>query len=142
MLYSTTITIPPNTTFANALEERIYLMHGVITKVIFRPRPGHSSLLHCKVFHRRHQIFPSSGDDDLHGDTFPIEWEEWYEVPEKPFYLEIVTWNDSQRYAHTFDIAFAVIPRWATVPFAMAKAITELFSLLSPKRIFTRSKKG
>ena len=139
MLYSTTITVAPNTTYANAVEERIYLMHGVITKVIFRPRPGHASLLHCKVFHRRHQIFPSSGDDDLHGDTFPVEWEEWYEVPEKPFYLEIVSWNDDDTYSHTFDVYVAILPRKAIVALAIVDAIKSLFSTLSPKRIFTRS---
>lgn len=135
MLYSKSITVAANTTEANAVEERIYLMHGVITKVIFRPRPGHASLLHVKVFHRRHQVFPSTGDDDLHGDTFPVQWEDWYEVTEKPFYLEIVAWNDDDTYPHTFDIAFAVIPRWATVPFALAKTISEIVSALAPKRI-------
>ncbi|NVM22283.1 MAG: hypothetical protein HWN68_10950 [Desulfobacterales bacterium] len=140
MFYSKTITVPANTARGAFPDTRIYLMHGVITKVIFRPRPGHHALCHCQVYHRRHQIFPSSSDDDLHGDVFPIEWEEWYEVPEKPFYLEIVAWNDDILYPHTFDIAFACIPRWATVPYAMAKAITEIVGLLSPKRIFTRSK--
>ena len=110
-------------------------MHGVITKVIFRPRPGHASLLHVKVFHRRHQIFPSSGDDDLHGDTFPVQWDEWYEVPEKPFYLEVVAWNDDDTYPHRFDIAFAVIPKYAVLPFSMMRAIDDLVRALAPKRI-------
>lgn len=132
MFYSKSITIPPNTPEANAVETSVALSHGIVTKVIFRPRPGHAALLHCKVFHRRHQIFPSSGDDDLHGDTFPVEWEEWYEVPEKPFYLEIRAWNDDDTYPHTFDIAFAVLPQWVALPYAIMKAIRDLIDYLWP----------
>jgi len=136
VFYSRSLTIPPNTTEANALETTIVLAHGVITRVIFRPRPGNASLLHVRVFHRRHQIFPDNANDDLHGDFFPIEWEEWYEMFEKPFTLTIFAWNDSQRYAHAFDIAFAVLPKYAALPFAMAKALADMFRLLSPTRIF------
>lgn len=141
-LYSRSITVPPNTIEGTFPETVIDLSHGVITKVIFRPRPGHSSLLHVRVFHRRHQIFPENADDDLHGDLHRVEWPEWYEMFEKPFTLTIMPWNDSPRYAHTFDIAFAVIPKYAALPFAVARAIGDIFSLLSPKRIFTRSKKS
>lgn len=126
-----------NTSEANAVEQTIDLSHGVIIKVIFRPRPGHASVLHVRVFHRRHQIFPDNADDDLHGDTFPVEWEEWYEMFEKPFTLTIRAWNDSTRYPHTFDIAFAVLPKYAALPFAVARAIGDMFRLLSPRRIFT-----
>lgn len=140
MFYSRSITIPANTSEAKAVETTIDLSHGVITRVIFRPRPGHASLLHCRVFHRRHQIFPDNADDDLHGDEFPVEWDEWYEMFEKPFTLTIFAWNDDDSYPHTFDIAFAVLPKFAALPYALARAFSDLVSLLSPKRIFTRSK--
>lgn len=134
-LYSRSITVPPNTAEGTFPETVIDLSHGVITEVIFRPRPGHASLLHVRVFHRRHQIFPDNADDDLHGDTFPVQWREWYEMFEKPFTLTIFAWNDDDTYPHTFDIAFAVLPKYAALPFAMAKAIGEMAGSLSPKRI-------
>lgn len=137
MFYSLTMAIPPNTRPDAPIERTIALSHGVITKVIFRPRPGHASLLHVKVYHGRHQIFPSSGDDDLHGDKDIIQWEDWYEINMKPFFLTISAWNDSQQYAHTFDIAFAQIPKYAALPFAFLRAISELAGMLSPKRIFS-----
>ena len=139
MFYSRCITVPILGAAGNPVEHTIDLSHGVITRVIFRPRPGHHSLLHCRVYHRRHQIFPDNADDDLHGDTFPIEWEEWYEMFEKPFTLTIWAQNDDDTYPHTFDIAFAVLPKFAALPYAFARAISDLFSLLSPKRMFTRS---
>jgi len=134
------MTVAANTSEANALEETIDLSHGVITRVTFRPRPGHHSLLHVRVFHRRHQIFPDCADDDLHGDTYPLQWEEWYEMFEKPFTLIILAWNDDDIYPHAFDIAFEVMPKFVALPYAFNKAISDLFTMLSPKRIF--SKKG
>ena len=134
------MTVAANTSEANAVEETIDLSHGIITRVIFRPRPGHSALLHCRVFHRRHQIFPDNADDDLHGDTFPVEWEEWYEMFEKPFTLTILAWNDDDTYPHTFDIAFAVLPKMAAFPYAIAKAISNLAGILSPRRLFSGGK--
>jgi len=140
VFYSRSIKVLANTSEANASEETIDLSHGVISKVIFRPRPGHASLLHVRVFHRRHQIFPDNADDDLHGDTFPLEWEEWYEMFEMPFTLTILAWNDDDTYPHTFDIAFAVLPKWVALPYALARSFSDIVKLLSPKRIFTRSK--
>ena len=140
MFYTRSMTVPANTAEANALEQTIDLSHGVITRVIFRPRPGHASLLHVRVFYRRHQIFPDNADDDLHGDTFPVEWEEWVEMFEKPFTLTLFAWNDDDTYPHTFDIAFAMLPKYAALPFAMARVFSDMVSLLSPRRIFPRSK--
>jgi len=138
--YSYTITVPVGRLLANPVERTVDLSHGVITKVSFRPRPGHTGECHCVVYHRRHQIFPENADDSLHGDTFPIEWEEWYEMFEPPFTLTIKAWNVDPLYPHTFDISFATLPKFAALPYAFAKAIAEVFSLLSPKRIFSRSK--
>jgi len=138
VFYSRSITVPANTAEGTFRETTIDLSHGVITGVIFRPRPGHASLLHVRVFHRRHQLFPDNADDDLHGDTFPVQWREWYEMFEKPFTLTIFAWNDDDTYSHTFDIAFEVLPKYAALPFALARAFSNIVSLLSPRRIFTR----
>lgn len=140
MFYSKSITVAPDTRPDAPDEVTIGLSHGVINKVIFRSRRGQSSLLHVKVFHGRHQVFPASGDDDLHGDGELLEWEEWLEITQKPFFLTISAWNDSQRYAHTFDIGINQIPKYAALPFAIAKAISEMVSTLSPKRIFSSKK--
>lgn len=134
-LYSRSITVPANTPEGTFPETTIALSHGVITRVIFRPRPGHSSLLHLRIFRRRSQIFPHNTDDDLHGDADPVQWNDWYEIFNEPFALTLMAWNDDILYQHTFDIAFAVLPRYAALPFALAKAIGELITTLSPKKL-------
>lgn len=140
MFYSWSQTIAPNTAEVNAVEHNIDLSHGVITGVIFRPRPGHASLLHVRVFHRRHQIFPDNANDDLHGDMFPLEWKEWYEMFESPYTLTIFAWNDDDTYPHTYDIAFEVMPKYAALPYALREALAEIGISSLFKRIFMRSK--
>lgn len=140
MFYSNVITVAANTAKASASETIIKMSQGVITDVSFRPRPGHVGLLHAQVFYQEHMIIPSEDDEDLHGDTFPIEWTDWIELKTKPYELKVKAWNDDDTYAHTFDISFTLLPQWVALPYAFAKAITDLFKLLSPRRIFTGSK--
>ena len=137
MLFQASITIAVGKTQAAPKVEMLGIAHGIITKIMVRPRPGHSGLAHCIIRHHEHQIAPSTENMDFHGDTFPIDWEEYYESYQPPYELKIVGWNDDDTYPHTFDIYVAVLPRKAIVATAITEAIKGLFSFLSPKRIFT-----
>ncbi len=137
MLFETSITIPANTTKATPTVEMLGIAHGIITKIMVRPRPGHAGLAHCVILHHEHQIAPSTEGMDLAGDTFPIDWEEYYESYQPPYELKIKGWNDDDTYPHTFDIFVAVLPRKAVLALAIVDAITNFFKMLSPVRIFT-----
>ena len=139
-LYQATITIPLNTSKALPTTVTFGIRKGIITKIMVRPRAGHASLAHCVILHHEHQIAPSTPNMDFHGDTFPIDWEEYHESKQPPFQLKIVGWNDSQLYAHTFDVFVAVLPREAIIALAIVKAFKDIFMLLSPRRIFTGSR--
>ena len=76
----------------------------------------------------------------FHGDAFPIDWEEYYEVYQPPFELKLEGWNLDDTYPHTFDVFVAVLPRKAVLALSIVDAIKSAFGILSPKRIFTRSK--
>jgi hypothetical protein len=71
------------------------------------------------------------------GDTFPIDWEEYYEVYQPPYELKIEGWNEDDTYGHTFDIFVAVLPRRGVAATAVASAISNVLGMLSPRRIFT-----
>jgi len=137
MLFQASITIPKNTTQASPTTETLKIAHGIITKFMVRPRPGHAGLAHLVILHHEHQIAPSTENMDLHGDALPIDWEEYYESYQPPYELKIKGWNDDDTYPHTFDIFVAVLPRKAILPLAIVDAIKGLFGVLSPKRIFT-----
>jgi hypothetical protein len=136
VFYDFAITVPKSTTEANAVTTIAKVTHGVITRVSFRPRPGHSALLHCQVSYHEHQLWPVSREEDLHGDTFPIEWDDYEELFTDPYELKIVAWNEDDTYAHTFDLGFALLPENIVAPVNWGKVMTDIFSLLSPRRLF------
>ena len=138
MLFEAAITIPSGQTKADPEVEILKIAHGIITKIMVRPRPGHHALAHCVILHHEHQIAPSTENMDLSGDELPIDWEEYYESYQPPYELKIEGWNDDDLYPHTFDIFVAILPRKAILALAVVDSIKSIFGLLSPKRIFTR----
>ncbi|MBA7572236.1 hypothetical protein ES708_14012 [subsurface metagenome] len=137
MLFQAAITIPKNTTKANPEKVTLKLAHGIITKFMVRPRPGHAALGHCVIYHFSHQIAPSAENMDFHGDTFPIDWEDYYEFYQEPYELRLEGWNEDDTYPHTFDVFVAILPRKAIIALAIVDAIKGILGMLSPKRIFT-----
>ena len=138
MLFQASITIPKGTAKTNPTTAILGIAHGIITKIMVRPRPGHAALAHLVILHHEHQIAPSTEGMDFHGDTFPIDWEEYYESYQPAYELKLVGWNTDDTYPHTFDVFVAVLPRKAILALAIVDAIKSAFGMLSPKRIFTR----
>ena len=141
MLFETSITITSGKTKTDPQEEILKIAHGIITKLMVRPRPGHHALAHCVILHHEHQIAPSTENMDISGDELPIDWEEYYESYQPPYELKIKGWNDDDTYSHTFDIFVAILPRKAVLALAIVDAIKGIFGMLSPRRIFTRQEK-
>jgi len=137
VLFECSITIPANTTSASPTTAMLRIAHGIISKIMVRPRPGHAALAHCVILHHEHQIAPSTEGMDFAGDTFPIDWEEYYECYQPPYELKIKGWSDDDTYPHTFDIFVAILPRKGIIATAIADAINSILGFLSPRRIFT-----
>jgi hypothetical protein len=137
MLFEASITIPKSTAKTAPTTVTLKIAHGIITKIMVRPRPGHAGLAHCVILHHEHQIAPSTTDMDFSGDTFPIDWEEYYEVYQPPYELKIVGWNDDDTYEHVFDIFVAVLPRKGIVATTVSDMLTNILSVFFPKRINT-----
>lgn len=116
MWYDVAITVPKSTTEDTPVETVISVTHGVITRVSFRPRPGHSALCHVRVYYHEHQLWPVSREEDLHGDRDPIEWDDYEEIFTDPYELVVRAWNDDDTYPHTFDLGFALIPEEIAKP--------------------------
>lgn len=138
MLYNWIIHVPANTLRTAPVETPLTLAIGIVTWYSIAFPPGCADLVHCKIFHREHQIVPSKGDQDLSGDTFPIEWIDYYELYERPADFLARCWNEDDTYAHNVTIRIAVVPRRAIIALAVVDAIKGLFGVLAPKRIFTR----
>lgn len=137
MLFEASITIPANTSSSSPTTQILKIAHGIITKIMVRPRPGHAALAHMVILHHEHQIAPSTEGMDFSGDTFPIDWEEYYESYQPPYELKLKGWNEDDTYSHTFDVFVAILPRKSIIAYQIADAIKGLLGMLSPKRIFT-----
>ena len=137
MLFQASITIAVGKTKTDPKVEILGIAHGIITKIMVRPRPGHAALAHLVILHHEHQIAPSTENMDFAGDTFPIDWEEYYESYQPPYELKLKGWNDDDTYPHTFTVFVVVLPRKAVLPLSIVDAIKSVFSMLSPRRIFT-----
>lgn len=140
MLFTWDINIPKNTTKDDPEEEKLELAHGIITWVSVLFPPGCHRLAQCAIFHHEHQIFPSRSDQSLSGDTFPLEWTEYYEMYQPPYDLLARCWNDDDTYPHKITIRIAVLPRKAVMASAIVDAIKGILGLLSPRKIFTKNK--
>jgi len=137
MLFEASITIPKSTAQASPTTETFSIAHGIITKIMVRPRPGHAALAHLVILHHEHQIAPSTEDMSFSGDSWPIDWEEYYESYQPPYELKLKGWNDDDTYQHAFDVFVAILPRKAVLALAVVDAIKSILGTLSPKRIFT-----
>jgi len=135
MIYQADITIPKNTLETSPTVVMMGIAKGIITKIMVRPRPGHSALAHLVILHHEHQIAPSTENMDFHGDTFPLDWEEYYESYQPEYALKLRGWNDDDTYPHTFDVFVVVLPRRAIIALAIVDAIKSAFGMLSPTRI-------
>ena len=138
MLYNWIISVPADTPRDAPEEQVLSLAIGIVTWYSIVFPPGCAGLVHCKIYHREHQIVPSKDDQDLSGDTFPIEWTDYYELYERPADFMARCWNEDDTYPHNVTIRIAVVPRRAIAPLAITDSIKGLLGMLSPKRIFTR----
>jgi len=138
MLYVWDIPVAVGRLEVNPVETPLRLAHGIITWYSIQFPPGCAGLAHCRIFHREHQIVPSREAQDLSGDTFPIEWTDYYEMYEPPYDLLARCWNDDDTYPHKVTIRIAVVPRKSIIAYQIADTLKGLIGMLSPKRIFTR----
>ncbi len=137
MLFETSIVIPKSTTSASPTTVILSIAHGILTKIMVRPRAGHQNLAHCVILHHEHQIAPSTEGMTLHGEFFPIEWEEYYESYQPPYELKIKGWNADDTFAHTFDVSVVILPRKGIIATAVSDALSNVLNIFSPKRIFS-----
>jgi len=137
MLFTIDVNVPKNTTETSPVSEVVKIAHGIITWLSVLFPPGCARLAHCVILHHEHQIAPSTEGMNLSGDTFPIEWNEYYESYQPPYELKIKAWNEDDTYPHKITVRIAVLPRKAIVAMAIVDAIKNLFGMLSPRRIFS-----
>ncbi|MBA7579061.1 hypothetical protein ES708_20927 [subsurface metagenome] len=54
-------------------------------------------------------MFPTNTEMSFAGDTFPLEFEEYYPIIEVPYSLRVEGWNDDDTYPHTVRVRFGLL---------------------------------
>lgn len=135
MLFQATITIPANTSKTAPTIQLMGIARGIISKFMVRPRMGHAGLAHLTVKHHEHQIAPSTPNMSISGDSYPIDWEDYYEVYQPPYHLKLTGWNLDDSYPHSFDVYVAIIPKKAVVATAVSDTLSNIVGLFTVKKV-------
>lgn len=138
MLFTWDILVETGHTATNKKKQPLKVAHGIITFVSVQFPTGCHGMVHCKIFHFSHQIFPSVEDMSMIGDGAPVEWTEYYEMYQEPYELRAELWGVGCSYDHTVTIRVAVLPRKAVIATSIVDAMRSALGMLSPRRIFTR----
>jgi len=110
MDYWFSVTTPANTKKEDAVETTMQVTEGIVTHVWLKHPPGCHGLAHATISDGLSQIWPTNKDEDYHGDEFPMEFDEAYEIM-KPAKLHLLTWNDSTLYEHGVDVRITILPK-------------------------------
>ncbi|MCL5026639.1 MAG: hypothetical protein M1531_09145 [Chloroflexi bacterium] len=110
MFYSLPLTIPANTTEADAQEVDLKLAPGVIHRVGLTFPAGCVGLAHARILRSGHQLWPTNPDQDFALDDTQVEWDDYFELNEDPFSVLIQAWNQDDTYAHTITVRIGVVP--------------------------------
>ena len=126
MDYWFSVTTPANTKKEDAVETEMQVTEGIITHVWLKHPPGCHSLAHATISDGLSQIYPTNKDEDYHGDEFPMEFDDNYELL-SPAKLFLHTWNDSTLYSHGVDVRITIQSKAIAQPW---QTVSDLVSML------------
>ncbi len=125
MLYSKQITISRNTSEANAERYYFKVNKGVITNVWITFPFGCAGLVKLRVYHEGHPFLPVNKDNYIRGNGYTFQFPIMYEITDEPMTLMVEIWNEDDRYNHTIDILFLILPKSVVLPTGATEGILE-----------------
>ena len=130
MLYSKQVTIPANTTEANAVKAKFKVNKGMIYYFWITFPPGCAGLTKLRIYHENHPFLPVNKDNYLRGDNVTYQFPSFQEIKESPEILTVEAWNDDDTYAHTVDVVFIILPKNYILPVGATEGIMQSLSEL------------
>lgn len=105
------INTPKNTTIDNPLTTTLKLTRGRLSGGFLFFPSGPAGTLHILARIGIHQILPFNTGENFRLDDCVISFSLGIDLVEAPFYVDLVTWNDSTLYDHALTISFALQPK-------------------------------
>ncbi|KKL66777.1 hypothetical protein LCGC14_2141590 [marine sediment metagenome] len=110
MDFSAYISTPKNTTGASPKVTTIGLTKGRLTGGFLFFPSGPAGTLHLIAKIAGHQVLPFTPGEDFRLDDCVIPLSLGIDILEPPFYIDVITWNDSSTYSHALTICFFLSP--------------------------------
>ncbi|MGH6998549.1 MAG: hypothetical protein ACREEO_10140, partial [Phenylobacterium sp.] len=90
-------------------------------------------LVHVRVRHGLHQLWPANPGGDIAGDGALIAWTENWELSREPFALRLQGWNLDDTFPHTVTVRIALLeargPGAAPVEFPVIEPVLGVLEL-------------
>lgn len=116
MLYAKDITFPKGKTEATASVTKLKIWSGVIHQIDVVFPAGCGGRVHLYLSVGGHQIAPVTKGSDFSGDNATISYREFLEIDPGGNVIDIVGWNESQKYDHRIIIRIGVLPKEVLMP--------------------------
>lgn len=110
MFYEYPLTIPAKTLEVAPVTADLGLVKGLISYVEISFPPGCAGLAKVQIKHKLRQVWPTNQDGYFCDDDYRIHFVEDYPLPETPYTLSLVGWNDDDTYPHTVIFRFGLSP--------------------------------
>ncbi len=136
MFYDFAITVPADTALATPVTQDMQLTAGVVHQVEIGFPSGCAGLVHVRIGQPEATYLPTNPEGSFASDGYVIRFNEHKELSAGSNLLTAFAWNLDDTYPPTITVRIGVLPRDAVLVLALAKFITNLISILSPKRIF------
>jgi hypothetical protein len=104
-------TVPANTSYANRRTTEIKVAGGILHTIYARIYAGNKSAAKFQLKADNYVILPRNEDKWITGDNLNFEFREWLELKTAENDLQLVTWNDSTRYAHEIVLLIGILPK-------------------------------
>ena len=143
MLYSKSISVPPNTKETSPILQRIKVSVGYIFRAWINFPPGCAGLVKLRVFLEDSPILPVNSSDFIRGDGYVYEYPVYIEITSEPMILKVQLWSEDDTYTHTIDVQFLILPKSLIMPVGSTEGIMEsLKSLVLHPIIINKLKEG
>lgn len=110
MQYTFPIVTPAGTLETNPVRVATPLNKGRLQKVSVYFPWGCAGLVHVRVLHYEHQLYPTNPDEWLAGNEIFIEFECAYDIEQGYTEFKVECYNEDDFYQHTPIVSYVVLP--------------------------------
>lgn len=108
MYYVFRLDIPANTEESDPEKLTCQLTYGIVRGVSISFPPGPMGLAHIVIYRFEHQVWPTNPDESFAWDDYTIEFNEEFDLTERPHTLSLRGWNDDDTHSHEVTVRFEV----------------------------------